>query len=123
MKKSLVLALALMLLLVSVTPSLAAGRGPTGTFSLAGTITAINGTTVTVHVVGGSPSVKAFVGKDLALQTTDGTRFLLKTDSGVVPITLADLHVGQNISANGTVVNEVWTALRISVGAELIHYP
>jgi hypothetical protein len=128
MKKSLVLVLALMLLLVSVTPSFAAGgppvgRGSNGAFTLAGTITAIDGTTVTVHVVGGSSSVKAFVGKDLALQTINDTRYLLKTSTATVPITFADLQVGQNISASGTVANDVWTALRITVGAELIHYP
>lgn len=122
MKKSLVLGLVCMLLLGSVTPSLAASR-PGGTFTLAGNITAINGSTVTVHVVGGSPAVKAFIGADLPLQTTDATRFLLKTDTATVPITLADLQVGQSVSASGKVANGIWTALRITVGATLIHYP
>jgi len=128
MNKGLVLGLAVMLLLVSVMPSLAAGgppagRGSNGAFTLAGTITAIDGTTVTVHVVGGSSSVKAFVGKDLVLQTIDDTRYLLRTSTVTVPITFADLQVGQTISASGTVANDVWTALRITVGAELIHHP
>lgn len=123
MKKSLVLALALLLLLVSVTPSLAAGSKSAGTFSLAGVITSIDGQTVTVHVLSGSPSVKAFIGKDLALQTTDGTRFLLKAESVTVPVTLAELQVGQSVSASGTVTNDVWTVLRITIGATLIHYP
>jgi hypothetical protein len=40
-----------------------------------------------------------------------------------VPITFADLAVGQKVSVSGTVANNVWTVARITVGADLIHLP
>lgn len=127
MKKSLMVVLALLMVLVSVAPSLAAGgpppkRGANDTFTLAGGITAIDGKTVTVRVMSGSTTVHSWVGKDVPVQTTESTRFLLLTSENTEPITLAELQVGQNVSVSGTISNEVLTALRITVGAELIHY-
>jgi hypothetical protein len=104
-------------------PTLAAGgpppvRGKSGSLTLAGVITA-----VMVQVTGSNPMVREYVGQTLGLQTTSSTRYLLKTDTGTVPITFADLTIGQKVSASGMVANNVWTAMRITVGADLIHLP
>lgn len=130
MKKFATLSLLVVLLLVTATSALAQepqpparqrGRGP---FALAGTITAIDGATVTVKVVGGNRMVKEYLGKDLAIQTTEATRFLLKNADGTVtPITLAELTVGQNVSVMGRVAENVFVARRITVGARLVHLP
>jgi len=124
MKKLASLFIAVVLLVGVAVPAFAAsdtsGRGRVP-FTLAGTITAIDGTTVTVHVVAGNYVVRPYIGQDLALQTTTATRFLLKTATGTVVITLADLAVGQNVSAQGTFVAGAWTAERITVGAQIIH--
>lgn len=126
MKRVAIALLALVVLVATATPALAAGgpppvRGKSGSFTLTGVITAINGKTVTVQVTGGNPIVREYVGQTLALQTTSGTRYLLKTDTGTVPIRFADLAVGQKVSVSGTVANDVWTATRITVGADLVH--
>ena len=129
MKKSLVVLMVVALFLVSAVPALAArgqppqppARNRGGMFTLAGTITAIDGTVVTVQVVGGNPLVKPYVGQTLALQTLESTRFLQVTATGTVVITLADLAVGQNVSAQGSLVNNVWVTGRITVGAKIIH--
>ncbi len=117
------------LLVVTAMPTLAAGGPPPGgkgaraPFALAGTITDLSGTVVTVQVVSGNRLVKDYIGQSLPLQTTSNTRYLLKTSSGTVPITFADLQVGQDISVSGTLANNVWTADRITVGASLVHQP
>lgn len=129
MKKSLVMLMVIALLAISATPVLAARGVPPqppvpnrGTlFTLAGVITAIEGNVVTVTVVGGNPVVKPYIGQAVALQTTSTTRFLQVTPTGTVIITLADLEVGQNVSAQGTLVSGVWTANRITAGAKIIH--
>ena len=128
MRKLTVALLVLVVLTATAMPALAAGgpppvRGKSGSFTLAGDITAISGTTVTVQVSGGNPIVREYVGQSLTLQTTSSTRYLLKTDTGTVPITFADLAVGQKVSASGKVANNVWTAARITVGAALVHLP
>lgn len=124
MKKSLIMLLVSALLLLNAIPAFAAGSNPSARnvmFTLAGTITAINGSTVTVEVAAGKPIVQPYIGQSLEIQTTDSTRFLLKTDTGVVAISLADLEVGQKVSVQGQAVNGLWTATRITVGASLIH--
>ncbi len=126
MKRAAIALLALVVLVATATPALAAGgpppvRGKSGSFTLTGVITAINGKTVTVQATGGNPIVREYVGQTLTLQTTSGTRYLLKTDTGTVPIRFADLAVGQKVSVSGTVANDVWTATRITVGADLVH--
>lgn len=123
MKKTVSLFIALVLLVGATVPAFAAsepsGRG-NAPFTLSGTITAIQGTTVTVHVLAGNYLVHPYLGQDLTLQTTEATRFLLRTPTGCVVITLADLAVGQSVSVQGTLADEVWTATRITVGALLI---
>ena len=129
MKKSLVVLMVVALLAVSAVPAFAA-RGvppqpPTpnkgGLFTLVGTIAAIDGSVVSVTVVNGNPIAKPYVGQTVALQTTAATRFLLTTPTGTVVITLADLQVGQNVSAQGKLANGTWTASRITAGAKIIH--
>ncbi len=125
MKKAAYLLIVIGLLAATALPALAAGGPPPGgqrvrgPFALAGTITDISETVVTVQVVCGNRLVKAYIGQSLPLQTTPTTRYLLKTPAGAVPITFADLQVGQNVSVNGTLVNNVWAASRITVGAAL----
>ena len=128
MKKLTIASLVLVVLAATAMPALAAGgpppvRGRSGSFTLEGVITAISGTTVTVQVTGGNPIVREYIGQSLTLQTTSSTRCLLKTDTGTVSITSADLAVGQKVSASGKVANNVWTAARITVGAALVHLP
>jgi hypothetical protein len=129
MKKSLVVLMVVALLAVSAVPAFAARGGPAqppapvrgGQFTLVGTITAIAGDVVTVKVVSGNPIARPVVGQDVALQTTAATRFLRTTATGTVVITLADLQVGDNVSAQGQLAEGLWTAGRITVGAKIIH--
>jgi hypothetical protein len=90
-------------------------------FTPAGKITAIDVGSVTVQVAGGNPIVRPYVEQAVTLRTVIKTRFLQVTPTGTVVITLADLQVGQNVSAQGEWANDVWTADRITVGAKLIH--
>ena len=129
MKKSLIVLLVVTALLMSAVPAFAAKGTPPqppmrnqgGMFTLAGKITAINGNVVMVQVVSGNPIVRPYVRQTVALQTTAATRFLQATTSGTVVITLADLQVGQNVSAQGKLANGVWMTNRITVGAKIIH--
>ncbi len=129
MKKSLVVLMVVALLLVSAAPALAARGFPPqppirkqgGGFTLVGTITAIDGEVVTVQVLGGNPIARPYVGQAVALQTTVDTRFLQVTDEGTLVIALTDLAVGQNVSAQGKLVNGVWVTTRITAGAKVIH--
>ena len=122
MKRWLLFVLVLGMLFATVSPAMAAGSGTRGTFTLAGKITAIGDGTVTVQVLTGNKLVNSYLGKELTVTVTDSTRFLLKDGTVVTPITFADLKVGDAVSVNGTVANQVWTAKRITVGAKLIHF-
>ena len=137
MKKFIILTLILVLLAVSVVPAYAASqtRDQNGVgkkiqvkqhgkmpFALAGTIASIDPAvrTVTVTVACGNKVGKPYIGQDLTLQTTVTTRFLLRNPDGIAtPITFEDLAVGLNVSSNGRLANNVWTANRITVGADL----
>jgi heme/copper-type cytochrome/quinol oxidase subunit 2 len=137
MKKFVIFTLVLVLLAVSVVPAYAASqtRGKHGNvnknqvkqhgkmpFALAGTIASLDPVagTVTVTVVCGNKLVKPYIGQDLTLQTINTTRFLLRNPDGTAtPITFDDLVVGQNVSSNGKLADNVWTANRITVGADL----
>lgn len=72
-------------------------------------------------MLAGKPSVHPYIGQVLDIQITDSTHFLLKTETDTVTISLADLTVEQNVSVQGEVVNGVWTAARITIGADIIH--
>ena len=119
MKRWMLFVLVLGMLFASVSPAMAAGPGPRGTFALSGKITSIGDGSVTVQVLAGNVLVKPYLTKDVTVVVTTSTRFLLK--DGTV-IAFADLKVGDAVSVNGTVVNQVWTASRITVGAKLIHF-
>jgi hypothetical protein len=124
MKRWMLFMLVLSLLLTSVSPAMAAGpKGPRGRFALAGKITAIGDGTVTVQALRGNKLVKPFLGQELTVTVTDATRILLKDGTTVTPITFADLKVGDKLSVNGRVANQVWIAKRITVGARLAHVP
>jgi hypothetical protein len=131
MKKYLFPLIVLIILAVSVSPVFAAGGPPAGKgkkiakapFTLSGTITAINGSTVTVKVAAGNKLVKTLIGKELSVQTTSSTIYLKTDGTTTVKITFGDLAVGQKISMSGTVTNTVYTATRITVGAKLVHLP
>jgi hypothetical protein len=141
MKKLIVLMLVLSLLAITIVPAFAAvstparikrgdgggtGKGGNAPFALAGTIASLDpvARTVTVTVACGNKLVKSFIGQNLTIQTIDTTRFLLRNpDSTATPITFADLAVGQKVSVNGHFANNVWTASRITVGADLTCLP
>ncbi len=123
MKRWMGLLLAVVLVAASAAPALAAGNKPPKRmpFNLVGRITAVDAgaARVTVEVLRGNQVVRPYVGKTVTLQTDAATRFLKKTETGTVPITLADLQVGDAVSVQGRLAGEVWTAYRITVGATL----
>jgi hypothetical protein len=125
MKKLFVISLIVALFLATAVPALAAGgpRGGSASFTAAGVITALDGSTqtVTLRVVSGNPLAQPWIGQPLTVQTNGATLFLMKTSAGTVAIAFSDLAAGQNISVQGSVVDNVWTAQRITVGAQLIH--
>jgi hypothetical protein len=118
MKKMVVSVLMLVLLAATAAPVLAQeGPGGSGTFAVVGPITALDGTEVTVRVCRGNVLGKLWLDQSLTVATTVETRFLLQ---GGIPITLGDLELDQIVSVNGEVVDGVWTATRITVGADLV---
>lgn len=122
MKRTYAILLALVMLAVSVVPALAApeaAQGPRGTFTLVGYITAIGSNTVTVNVVSGNKLVKPYVGTEVTVTVTAGTRYLYNDGTTTVVIGFGDLEVGQPVSVSGTVANNVWTAKRITAGASI----
>ena len=145
LEKLTVITFVMIMLAVSVVPALAAGGPPAdrGTangncsgnppsfgvstpYALSGTIAAIDSgaRTVTVTVACGNRLVKPYTGQNVTLQTTDYTRFLLRNaDGSVTPITFENLAVDQKVSSHGTLVEGVWTATRITVGALLYCLP
>lgn len=133
MKKLFVLLAVFVLAFAAVTPAFAAGqgpgqgqgsqKGPRGTFAMTGYITAIGSNTVTIQVYRGNNLVKPYIGQSLTVTVTAATRYLFKDGTTSTSITFADLEVGDPVSANGTVANGVWTAKRITVGANLACLP
>ncbi len=137
MKRLSVILLVLTLLVMSTVPAIAAGKpstvsgrgaaygsGVSGNppFALAGTIAGLDAQakTVTVTVACGNTLVKPYIGQNVVIQTNDATRFLLRNPGGhATPITFNDLAIGQKVSVNGQYTNNVWTAGRITVGADL----
>ncbi len=149
MKKITVISLVVIMLALSTVPAFAKGKQPatrgtgisvctgTGTsidagtqkgfgvrspYALSGSISAIDTETrtITVTIVCGNRLVQPFIGQEVTLQTTDTTGFLLRnSDGSVTPITFNDLAIGQNVSSHGTLVDEIWTATRVTSGALL----
>jgi hypothetical protein len=98
-------------------------KGPRGTFAIVGTIAAIGTDTVTIDVVRGNKLVQPYLGTQVTVTVTSRTRYLYKDGTTITTIGLADLLVGQPVSVNGTVANNVWTVSRITVGASLSCLP
>jgi hypothetical protein len=120
MKKILILTIVLGLALSLTTPALAAAPQITrnyGTFSLVGEITGLDSLNqmVTVRVLQGNHWVKASIGFDLTITTTDSTRYLVNDGITTTPITFSDLAVGDRVSVLGKLVDGGWTATRITV--------
>ena len=98
-------------------------QGGRGTFALVGKITAIGTDTVTIDVLRGNKLVQPFVGTQVTVTVTPRTRYLYKDGTTTRVIGFADLQVGQAVSINGTLANNIWTASRITVGASLSCFP
>jgi hypothetical protein len=138
MKKMIILLAVLVLTFALVIPASANGNGPAagrkgaagpgfgsgqpaaaGTFTFAGTITTIGANSVTVEAVGGSKLAQPSIGAQLTLAVTTQTRYVLRDGTTTTLITFADLQVGQQVSVQGMIVDSIWTASRITVGARL----
>lgn len=91
-------------------------------YDLSGTIAALDeyNRTVTISVICGSRMEYPYIAQDVTLVTTDATRFLLRSEDGTaIPITFGDLAVGQDVSSHITLVDGVFTAIRITSDALL----
>ena len=84
-------------------------------FALTGTITALGTDSITVLVRNGNRLIKPYIGQELVVQVTESTRYRQWTPGGCVPITFEDLEVGDTTSIQGTVSEEVFTAVRVTV--------
>jgi hypothetical protein len=98
-------------------------QGTRGTFTITGTIAAIGSDTVTINVIRGNKLAQPYLGTQTSITVTSRTRYLYNDGMTTTTIAFADLKVGQPVSVNGTVVNNVWTAARITVGAALSCLP
>jgi len=122
MKRLLPFVFLFVLLFATVVPVSAAGYGPRSTFTFVGNITVIGTDTVTVQVLAGNKLAQPNVDQAFTVTVTPSTRYLLNDGTVVVPITFTDLKVGDPVSVYGTLVENVWLASRITVGAKLIHH-
>jgi hypothetical protein len=98
-------------------------QGSRGTFAMVGKIAVIGANTITIDVIRGNKLVQPYIGSQVTVTVTPQTRYLYKDGTTIKPIGFADLKVGQKVSINGTVVNNVWTASKITVGASLSCLP
>jgi len=144
-KKLIVLIIVALIALVAVVPALAAGngngnggsgkgngngssghghKGPGGRaqqyFSVLGTITTIEGDTITVEVSEGSWAVleNVDVGDNLEVIVTDDTLYYEWTPDGRNPIDFADVVEDDITNIHGTVADGVFTADRVTVDVE-----
>ncbi len=84
-------------------------------FALTGTITALGTDSITVLVSTGNRLVRPHIGQELVVQVTGSTLYRQWTPDGCIPITFADLQVGDTTSISGTVSQGVFTARRVTV--------
>jgi hypothetical protein len=149
MKRIIVVMLVVIMLAVSVVPAFAAGGPPpdrgTGTgicdgtqiragggaqarvgvstpYALSGTITEIDAAAeaINVTVACGNTLVRAYITKNVILQTRETTRFLLRNEAGTASlITFEDLKIGDQISSHGRLVDGTFAAARVTDGALL----
>jgi hypothetical protein len=124
MKKLFPLLLALVLLLATAAPAMAAGAPPGRTFfSAVGPIVDIQSGMITVNVVTGSTLVKPYIGQDLPIHLNNQTRILVSTDAGTVVGTFSDLEVGQMVSVRGSYTNDEFTAKLITIDVRTTGLP
>lgn len=123
MKRWFLFALLFVMMFAAVLPVSAAGNGPRSNFTFVGRIAETGDGTVTIEVLRGNKLAQPNIDQPLTVVVTDSTRFLLNDGTVVMPITFADLEVGDPVSVHGILVSGVWTASRITVGAQLIHFP
>lgn len=142
MKKIVILFVVLVMVFAFTIPASAGGFGPGGgngsggtvsgsgqgqqgtrsTFAMTGTIAAIETNTITIEVIRGNKLVQSYLGTQVTVTVTSRTRYLYK-DGTTTSIGFADLQVGQKVSLNGTLANNVWTVSRITVSASLSCLP
>lgn len=89
-------------------------------FALIGTITALGTDSITVQVQGGNRLVRDYVGQELTVQVTEGTKYMRWTEGGSVPITFADLSVGDSTNIRGLASDDLFTATRVTVDVPLL---
>lgn len=123
MKKSLILVLTLSLLLATTGTVFAAGNGPqhgrADYFTVTGVIDSVGSESIDVIVVGGKTPATS---TPQTINVGSSTVYLYNNGEVTVPVTSAFLEVGQKVSVQGVVVDGVWTAYRITVGASVTHY-
>lgn len=115
MKRGFAFILAVLLLVVAVTPAFAAGKGPP--FALVGRVTEIVGEDITVELLAGNRSVRDAIGTELTILilTNDDTIFRHFGDDLGVFISLEDVAVGQIVSAHGAIVDGDLRATRVVI--------
>ena len=122
MKRWLLFVLLFGLLFATVGPVSAAGSGRRSPFNFVGRITEIGDGTIAVEVLRGNKLAKPSFDQTLTVAVADTTCYLEIVGDIAVPITFDDLEVGDPVSVHGMLVDGIWTASRITVGAKLIHY-
>jgi hypothetical protein len=128
MKRKLIIVAMVTLLLATAAPAWAAGGGEGNRggdqvrhqqarqpFALVGTITALGTDTITVEVQSGNRQVKPYIGQDLTILVTGSTSYLHWTSAGSVPITFADLGVGNSTNISGVLSGSTFTATRVTI--------
>jgi len=98
-------------------------QGSATIFVMVGKISALGTNMVTIEVISGNKLVQPSLGTQVTVTVTSQTRYLYKDGTTTTTIGFTDLKEGQQVSANGTVANNVWTASRITVGASLSCLP
>lgn len=134
MKKLVVLLAVLVMVFALTIPAAASGFGPgggmgsattggqpggRGTFVFVGKITEIGTASVTIDVLRGNRLGQSAIGTQVTLNVSAQTLFFSRNGSTITQISFEDLQVGQQVSVNGIVSNNVWTVYRITVGALL----
>ncbi len=103
--KRLLFALALVVVLLSLSlPSAMAATTPVP-FSLTGTLNSADATTglLSVHVQNGSYNIQRYRGTDVSIKTGANTIFVKYTPTGCVRVTLTELKPGDRLAISGVV--------------------
>lgn len=127
MKKQVWLGLVVAFLLaVAVMPVMAEGgkqqmQWQGNVFALVGEVTAVDAAakTITVEVYSGNQLVKAYIDEELTIVTNEDTMFLRYDAAKCQVLTFADVEVGDYVSVNGNVLNDLFVAKRVTVDVPL----